>query len=248
MARKHRRLFASGLILLLFFLPAWMRPDPLECTTRWEAGDLATEVFIPTSLEGVPPSRMLVLLLGESAGEKKYTEIFRSLAEKEKAVLVSIRGPIENKKGGFAWFAEGRADAKDLDSLHPILVQVLRKLWKTIRVARQKTVLVGTGQGAVVAMDLGFQYPGLFPGGLLCISGKGYLASARLNGIKRSAMLGLKVFLIQDVREAPEESFRTASFLNDRGVHTALDEMDLGVTLPPHFDRVVSRALAWLGE
>ena len=231
-------------------------PRPHGASARAVRGGgaaIAPEFYLlrPSSLDRKRPVRLLVLLHGEGEDERAFAERFRGAAERSNLVLLSLRGPRRFPGGGYAWFdphASSREQA--LRTFYPGLVLEVRKAARALDVERPSIVIAGFSQGAVAALHAGLQFPGLFAGGVVAFSGKGYGLEHARDAVTRAAALGRRVVLtvgLEDPSEA-EEGERIADLLNDRGVSCALHGFGTVHALPPHLEAVLDRILSWLAE
>lgn len=230
--------------ILAFFLgsylgllmPAWGGDEPAPIDSP------KLHVLVPPSLNGGKPSMILVVLHGEGGKEKEFADLFAPLADRLSALVVSIRGPVKLEEGGYAWYGEN----SDPGRIRSSLVTAVRRIRKTYPVDARDIVVAGFSQGAVAALDLGLQYPGLFRGGVLCLSGKGYGYVFSREDLKRCAAMGLRIAFLHGLKDEPREVRNTVRRLIDGGVESVLFEFGMGHALPPRFEAVLSKALKWL--
>lgn len=232
-----RRMLALFLCSPLWFLmPTWGGDDPAPVDPP------KLHVIVPPSLNGEKPSMILVVLHEEGGEEKQFADLFEPLADRLSALVVSVRGPVKLEEGGYAWYGENN----DPGGMRSSLVTALRKIRKTFPVDARDIVVAGFSQGAVAALDLGLQYPGLFRGGVLCLSGKGYGYVFSSEDLKRCAAMGLRIAFLHGLKDEPREVRNTVRRLIDGGVESVLYEFGMGHALPPRFEAVLLKALKWL--
>jgi len=233
------------------FVPAPGPPPPPPRAARPSGEGPEPYLLVPPSLDRGKPVRLLVLLHGEGGDERSFAERFRGAAGAANLVLLSFRGPRPLPGGGYAWWdPEDPRPGEALRAFYPVLVQAVRRAARSLGVERRLIVIAGFSQGAAAALQAGLEFPGLFAGGVIAFSGRGYGPACEGDGAARAAALGRRVALTAGLEERTdaEEGERAAERLNDRGVACALFAFRTGHDLPPHLEAVLERILAWLAE
>ncbi len=116
------------------------------------------------------PQGALVLLHGRGASMHDLYPLLDLLDPERRLVGVTPQGPLMLPPGGWHWYRLGGIPTPDAETFHGTLPQVLAFL-DELPVPRERVVLGGFSQGAVMSWAAGLGRGGQRPAGIVALSG-----------------------------------------------------------------------------
>ena len=201
------------------------------------------------------PAGALVLIHGRGADEQDLAPLFDLLDPEARLVGAAPRGPLQLPPGGFHWYVVQRVGYPDPDTFAGSFASLefwLEALEAEIGVPRERTVLGGFSQGAVMAWSLGAVRPEAAvggpprprPAGILAMSG--FMPAVRGYAIDDEALAGMAVAIThgrQDPVIGVELGRDACARAQNAGADVLYRESDVPHTIDP---AIVPELAAWL--